>query len=106
MSGTGNKNNKICPVNRKTRLDPEGCWIETLQTSFPYGLNESKREVDPNVPVAYSFLPTPRSRQRYRDNANFDKLKDMKSIFNCIHNYIAYDIKKCILSYTNIFEQH
>ena len=36
-----------------------------------------------------------RKRQRsarYKNNVNFDNLKDMESIFKCIHNYIT-DIK-------------
>ena len=94
--GTGYKNNKMCSVNRETRLHREGYWIETLQISYPYSLNERKRNSDPNVPVGYSFPPIPRSRQRSarcRNNVNFDNLKDMESIFNCIHNYTSDYIK-------------
>ena len=90
------QNNKMCSVNRETRLHREGYWIETLWISYPYGLNERKRNSDPNVPVGCSFPPIPRSRERsarYRNNVNFDNLKDMESIFNCIHNYTSDYIK-------------
>ena len=33
---------------------------------------------------------------RYRNNVNFDNIKDMESIFKCIHNYITDDIKSTI----------
>ena len=105
---TGYKNNKVCPVNRETMLDAENYWIETLRTSYPYGLNESKRETDPNLPVACSFPPIPRSGQRSvrcRNNVNFDNLKDMESTFNCIHNYITDDIKNS-LCHIRIFLNH
>ena len=36
-------------------------------------------------------------------NVNFENLKDMESIFNCILNYITDDIKN---TYTHTFEQH
>ena len=45
-------------------LDREDHWKETLQTSYPYGLNESKRKTDPNFPVGDSFPPIPRSRKK------------------------------------------
>ena len=49
-----------------------------------------------NLSIGYSFPPIPRAIQRSarcRNNVNFDNVKDMKSIFNCIHNYITDDIK-------------
>ena len=49
--GTAYQNNKVCPVNRETRLDREDYWIETLRTSYLYGLNERKRKIDPNLPL-------------------------------------------------------
>ena len=39
FTGTGHNFNKVCPVNSKTRLDREDYWIETLQTSYHYGLD-------------------------------------------------------------------
>ena len=77
------------------RLDGEDYWIETLRTSYPFGQNERKKKPDPNLPVECSFPPIPRSRQRSsrcRNNLNFDN-PNMESIFNCIPNYIADDIK-------------
>ena len=90
------KNTKMCPVKRDTRLDREHYWIETLQTSVPYDLNETKKKTDPNLSVGFSLPYIPRSRERShrcRNNVNFDKPKDMQSIFNYIHNYITDDIK-------------
>ena len=94
--GTGYKNNKICPVNRETRLDREDYWIESLWTSYPYGLNERKRKADPNLSVGCSFsyaLTSWKRSARCRNNVNFDNFKNMESIFNCIHNNTTYDIK-------------
>lgn len=55
-----------------------------------------KWKADPNLPAGYSFPSITKARQRSarcRRNVNFDNLKDMKSIFNCICNYITDDIK-------------
>ena len=93
----------LCLVNFKTRLDREGYRTESLRTSYPYDLNERKREVDPNLSAGCSFPPILRSRQRssrWRKNVNFDNLKDMESIFNCIHNYITNDLKMHSIIYT------
>ena len=38
--GTGYKNNKVCPINRETRLDREDYWIETLRIFYRYGLSK------------------------------------------------------------------
>ena len=84
----------VCPVNHETRLDGENYWIETLLTSYPYGL---KRKADPDLPAGSWFSPIPRTRQRsarYKKSVNFDKLKYMESILNCIENYITDDTKK------------
>ena len=86
-------NSLIYIQKKKNRED---CWIGTLRISYPYGLNERKRKADQNLAAGYLFPPIPRCRQRsgiFRNNANFDKLKDMRSICNCIHNYITDDIK-------------
>ena len=94
-------------VNREARSDRENYWIETLQTSYHYDLSEMKRKSDPNLPARCLLFPIPMSRQRStrcRNNVNFDCPQDMDSIFNCIHNYITDDIKKCILSCANTFE--
>ena len=53
-----------CPANCKTRLDREDYWIETLQTFYPYDLNERKNKADPNLPAGCSFQPFPGSRKR------------------------------------------
>ena len=93
----------LCLVNFKTRLDREDYRTESLRTSYPYDLNERKREVDPNLSAGCSFPPILRSRQRssrWRKNVNFDNLKDMESIFNCIHNYITNDLKMHSIIYT------
>ena len=93
----------LCLVNFKTRLDREDYRTESLRTSYPYDLNERKREVDPNLSAGCSFPPILRSRQRssrWRENVNFDNLKDMESIFNCIHNYITNDLKMHSIIYT------
>ena len=90
--GTENKNTRMYPVNRETMLDRDVYWIKTLWASYAYGMNKKKRKFDSNFPVGCSFTPFPRSKQRcarYRHNVNFDNLKDMKSIFNYIHNYIT-----------------
>ena len=96
FSDTGYKINKVCPANCESRLGRKDYWIETLWTSYPYILNERKRNADPNLAVECSFPPIPRSRQRsarWRNNVNFDNFKDMESTLNCIHNYITDDIK-------------
>ena len=101
--GTAYKNNNVCPVNFKTRLDREDYRTESLRTSYPYDLNERKREVDPNLSAGCSFPPISRSRQRssrWRKSVNFDNLKDMESIFYCIHNYITNDLKMHSIIYT------
>lgn len=93
----------LCLVNFKTRLDREDYRTESLRTSYPYDLNERKREVDPNLSAGCSFPPISRSRQRssrWRKSVNFDNLKDMESIFYCIHNYITNDLKMHSVIYT------
>lgn len=93
----------LCLVNFKTRLDREDYRTESLRTSYPYDLNERKREVDPNLSAGCSFPPISRSRQRssrWRKSVNFDNLKDMESIFYCIHNYITNDLKMHSIIYT------
>ena len=42
-------NSKVYLVNRDTMLDREAYWMETLQTSYPYGLNERKNKTDLNL---------------------------------------------------------
>ena len=94
--GTWYKNNKVCPVNSKTRLDKGNYLIESLWIFYSYGLNKTKRKDDPNLPVGCLFPYIPRSRQRSsrcRNNVNFNNLKDMETIFDCVHNYITNDIK-------------
>ena len=96
FTGTGHNFNMVCPVNSKTRLDREDYWVEALQTSYHYGLDLKKGKLTPNLTVEYSFPSIPSSRQRSarsKSNANFDILKDMESIFNCIHNYITDNLK-------------
>ena len=93
----------LCLVNFKTRLDREDYRTESLRTSYPYDLNERKREVDPNLSAGCSFPPISRSGQRssrWRKSVNFDNLKDMESIFYCIHNYITNDLKMHSIIYT------
>ena len=46
---------KLRPVNHKNRLNREEYWKETLQTSYPDGLNERKGKAYPHLPVEYSF---------------------------------------------------
>lgn len=70
--------------------------MKTLRISYPYGLNERKRKADQNLPGGCLFPSVPISRQRsarYRNNINFDKLKEPDPIFESIHNYITDDIK-------------
>ena len=76
-------------VNHKTRLDGEDYWIEILRRSYPYGLTDRKWKVDQNLPVGCSFFSFPRSKQsstRCKNNVNLNNLKDMDSIFDCVHN--------------------
>ena len=112
----------MSPVNCDSGLDREDYWIETLLTSYPYGLNEREEKIcyehryGSNLRCffivffrekvlfyifakhCFQFLkePLPSSRQKSahcRGNINFDNFKDMESIFNCIHNYITDHIK-------------
>ena len=63
--GTWYRNSYLCPNNSETWLVREVRRMETLRTSYPYGLIDRKRNPNPNLPFGCSFAPFfPRSKQR------------------------------------------
>ena len=64
LPGNGYVNNKVCPEQKKKRLEREDYWIKTLRTIYPYGLNERVKGSDDSLPIGKLFPPLPRSRVR------------------------------------------
>ena len=78
---------------RRSTIPRKQFIIELNRNSCPYCLY-AKKESWPNLPVGCTFPLISKSSQRstrYRNNVNFVNLKDMESVFDCIHNYITVD---------------
>ena len=44
LEGSGYQNNSVCPEARQIGLEREDYWMETLRTTFSYGINERIRQ--------------------------------------------------------------
>ena len=64
LPGNGYVNGKVCPEQRKKRLEKEDHWMKCLRTVYPYGLNERVKGSDETIPVGKLFPPLPRTGLR------------------------------------------
>ena len=110
FSGSGYVHKKVCPGARAKRLKREDCWIKTLRTIYPYGLNERTRDNNNNIQIGSLFPPLPRTgerRNRSRHNRNNRKQAcSLEYFFQQLNDLINNNLKQSFNTIRIMLNKH